>query len=258
MRAVYRGYSPEGLDAQYDQKALVQDFDRYLSMWKTEADRVEATTHIDRMPYGEGADEYVEILHSKEPPTGVHIHFHGGGWNSLTSEDAWHVAPPWIDTGWDFVSVNYSLLPTVTLEAQIAQAQAAVQAVVSEVVGSKRLLISGHSAGAYLAASVALLGSPLAVPFRLVLASGVYDLEPVRLTSRNAYLGLNQFTAARLSPIRVPSPDIDAIVLWSATESDELRRQSREFADAVGARAIVTDAPSHFDTWDRINPDLVA
>jgi arylformamidase len=63
--------------------------------------------------------------------------------------------------------------------------------------------------------------------------SGMYDLEPVRLTFRNDTLKLDETTARRNSPIhRIPARACPIVVSVGSLESDEFRRQTREFAQA--------------------------
>lgn len=257
MTHVYRGYTQDELDAQYTQATLVPDLKPFLVRWERAALDIEKRTRIDRVAYGEHADEYIDVLHPQRPRTGVHVHFHGGSWSTLTSRDAWHIAPPWIETGWLFVSVNYTLVPEASLERQLAQAERGVHYVISAYGGDIGLVISGHSSGAHLAASSVLLGPRFDHPFQLITASGLYDLEPVQLSARNDFLKLDPETANMLSPLRAVRAGVPATVMWSANELDEFRHQGRTFADAIGAVAVVTDAPTHFDTWVQITPNRV-
>ena len=66
---------------------------------------------------------------------------------------------------------------------------------------------------------------------RALLVSGIYDLEPVRLSSRNEYLNLDQGAARDLSPIeRIPSVCRPLVIGWGGRELDEFQRQSSTFA----------------------------
>jgi arylformamidase len=135
-------------------------------------------------------------------------------------------------------------------------------------VESGRLSVSGHSSGGHLAAMAALVvwedGAALD-PFidGVIIASGSYDLEPVRLSARNSYLQLSAAEGRALSPIahlkQNPPP---CTVICSRRELPEFQRQSAEMAEALAARGrvrrIESDVATHFDTWELITPDALA
>ena len=97
-------------------------------------------------------------------------------------------------------------------------------------IDAKRIFLLGNSSGGHLAGMLMGAGeAPLARGALLV--SGIYDLEPVRLSSRNEYLQLDPATARSPSE-RMPSGGRPLIVGWGEGELDEFQRQSREFAAA--------------------------
>ena len=68
-------------------------------------------------------------------------------------------------------------------------------------------------------------------------ASGIYDLEPVRLSSRNTYLDLDEAATRRNSPIhhiRDFMPPM--LIAYGEGEQREFRRQSITFAQALRDR----------------------
>ena len=101
-----------------------------------------------------------------------------------------------------------------------------------------------------------------------LLVSGMYDLEPVRLTFRNEWLKLDKESAARNSPIRhIPTPRCPLVVAFGSLESAEFKRQSRAFveawrADGTPCRLIELPDRPHFsidaDLNDPSGPLLAA
>ena len=100
-----------------------------------------------------------------------------------------------------------------------------------------------------------------------LLVSGMYDLEPVRLTFRNEWLKLDEAAALRNSPIRhIPEPGCPLIVAVGSLETDEFRRQPRVFAEAWRAGGLACDfmeleGRHHFTVNEDMNnadSDLVA
>jgi arylformamidase len=266
---VYINYSQDQLDAQYDQRTLVADVAPYFERWQQEGRRVAARLGPGTSAsYGGDPSEVIEFFRPPVPARGLHLHYHGGAWRALTSRDAWFIAPPWVAAGFTFASVNFGLVPEVSLATQVRQARCALawcHANASAIeVDPAQITISGHSSGAYLAAMVSLAdwGCPQPDVQAVIIASGVYDLEPVQLSARNAYLRLNENEALMLSPVRhLRKYTPPCSVLWSTNELDEFQRQSVHCARALEQRGRVqhhpVDVPNHFDTWDLVTPDLI-
>ncbi len=130
----------------------------------------------------------------------IHLFFHGGYWQELDKSDASFPALEFHARGITYVAAGYGLAPGNSLMRIIEQARAAARWVRSnlcEADGSAQLVVSGSSAGAHLAAWVALTEDVDAA----VLLSGVYDLRPLVGTYINEALDLDERSAAELSPL---------------------------------------------------------
>lgn len=266
---VYLGYTQAQLDAQYDQRTLVGDPKAYFDRWRDEGRRVgEILTPETGVAYGPGDGEVVDIFRSRGTARRLHMHYHGGAWRALSSHDAWFIAPSWVAAGYTFVSVNFGLLPTVSLATQVDQARRALAWGRDNADGlgidPDQITVSGHSSGAHLAAMAGLVdwGRDKPVVRGVIVASGVYDLEPVQKSARNGYLTLGQAEALALSPARLLPPATPPCwVVWSTNELDEFQRQSQDFASLLERTGAVArhpvDAPNHFDTWDLVTPALI-
>ena len=83
--------------------------------------------------------------------------------------------------------------------------------------------------------------------------SGMYDLTPVRLSARSAYVKFDDATVAALSPIRhLEHLRAPLVVAYGTCETPEFQRQNREFAAAVEAagkpvRLLVGEHYNHFE-----------
>jgi acetyl esterase/lipase len=89
------------------------------------------------------------------PPHAVHIDYHGGGWAIGTAAMDDLVNAAIAREGIAVVSVDYTTLPDITFENQIAQCHAAADWVFENAeaeFGTRDLFIGGESAGAHLAA----------------------------------------------------------------------------------------------------------
>ena len=69
--------------------------------------------------------------------------------------------------------------------------------------------------------------------------SGLFDLEPIRLSYLDEKLGLDAVQARRNSPLlNVPTRAAKLVTAYGSDELPELKRQSREFAAAWSARGL--------------------
>ncbi|MGU3494649.1 alpha/beta hydrolase [Xanthobacteraceae bacterium A53D] len=116
-------------------------------------------------------------------PTGVYLHFHGGGWTigSAREEDGLNDAIA--RAGLAVVSVDYALAPEVPYPAAPDDCEAAALWLVREgpgLFGTQRFLIGGESAGAHLAVTtlLRLRDRHGLAPFAgATLHAGCYDLR---------------------------------------------------------------------------------
>ena len=266
---VYRRYNQAALDAQYDQRTLVADLGPYLQRWQNDGERAGVSHKPEAgVAYGDNPREVLDIFRPAGPSKGLHIHYHGGAWRLLGSRDAWFIAPAWLARDYTFVSVNFGLVPEVSLATQVDQARKALvwcqKNAIALGMDPGRMTVSGHSSGAHLAAMAGLAdwARPQPAVQAVILGSGLYDLEPVQLSSRNDYLGLSPEDALALSPVRhLRAETVPCSVLWSTNELDEFQRQSEQFARSLTRNGLVQRHPvgvdTHFDTWDLVNPDLI-
>jgi arylformamidase len=155
------------------------------------------------------------------------------------------------------------LAPAATLAeivAEIGQAYDWIQRNAAGFGGDpQRITVSGHSAGAYLAASlIAAHPGDAPAPERdgpaaMLLISGVFDLAPVQACYVNDALGLSVGEAARLDLVAaMPRRDVPVCVVVGAEETSEFRRQSVALFDAwrphLGKMSFLEiDGRDHFD-----------
>jgi arylformamidase len=83
--------------------------------------------------------------------------------------------------------------------------------------------------------------------------SGMYELAPVRLSKRSAYVAFDDATVEELSPLRhLDRLRAPVVVAYGTCETPEFQRQNREFAAAVAAagkpvRLLVGEHYNHFE-----------
>jgi arylformamidase len=268
--AVYRDYDQRALDAQYDNRGLVADHQRYLDAYAANSARArrERACRLD-IAYGTGPLETLDLFPASAPGAPVHLFIHGGYWRGLDKDAFSYLAPPWVDVGAAFVAINYALAPAVTVADIVRQCRVAVAWVAHHGsalgVDGSRLFISGHSAGGHLVAmmlSTDWSRVDPAMPAGAVIGgcaiSGLYDLEPIRRSFLQADLHLDSETVSTCSPIRVvPKRAPPLLITVGERESPEYLRQQAEFvASWRRASLLIEELPApgqhHFSIIDTL------
>lgn len=244
------------LEAEYNNRARVPGSAEIIAGWAREAEAFRTTwarRTLD-LPYGAGPRERLDLFEPDgDGPLAVFIH--GGYWQALDKSFASHCARGLLLRGVAVAVPSYDLCPHVPLAGIVAQMQAAC-AMLHRRTG-RRLLVAGHSAGGHLAAM--LMGTDWkaidpALPARLVGAalpvSGVFELEPLLPTTIARGLNLRAEAAHALSPRWQPPAPGELHCVVGGAESDEFRRQTRDFAAAWGGTAEELPGANHFTVLD--------
>ena len=244
---------PAWLDAQYNNRARVPESAAIFNRWARASAAARERSPSQRLdvPYGDGPGETLDIFPSTTPGAPVLFFIHGGYWRSLDKSDHSFVAPPFVAHGVTVVVVNYALCPQVTIEdicLQMVQALAWTWRHIVEYGGDPaRIAVAGHSAGAHLAAMLLScrwkqLGEDLPpLPFSGALAiSGLYDLEPIRLTPfLKDDLRITPSQVNRASPAFFPRPKAGKLyAVVGADESEEFLRHNQLIRDQWGPTAV--------------------
>ncbi|WP_180899524.1 alpha/beta hydrolase [Martelella soudanensis] len=273
-RDAFRRYDAAALNAQYIARDAVPAFGAYAKRWQeTSAKAVDDLPCKLDIAFGESAAETLDIFPALDGgPAPVLVFYHGGYWRS--ADKAWFrfLARPFVERGVTVVLPNYGLCPAVTMDEIAGQCRRSFEWIWLNAASfggdEARLFVSGHSAGGQIAAMLLAddwsgLGSRSGFPIKGVTAvSGLFDLEPIRLTSLNDDLRMDKAAARRNSPVDRPlpasSPPIIAAV--GALESDEFRRQNRLYgahaeASAVDCTVLEVAGHHHYSILDAMaNP----
>lgn len=239
---VYGEYTQDQLDAQYNLRALTPDFERYLTGWRKQTEKVQAqiTCHKD-ISYGSAPTELLDIYPAERHyPAPVQVFFHGGGWRATSKDDCGYMAASFHKCSVLSVIVDYALCPAHTIDELVRQCRNAVAWLwnnIAQYGGDRtRMFVSGHSAGGQVAGMIALTdwssyGLPPTVVKGITAISGCFDLEPIQLAYPYSELGWTLEQVARNSPLKLnPPPKIPIIVAVGAHEPDEMQRQSRSYS----------------------------
>ncbi len=274
---IYRDYSQDALDLQYNARSAVPDHAALIEAWSNDSIRArqDLSCRLD-VAFGPSADETLDIFPADTAatsgPVPMQVFFHGGYWRAFHKDDFSFVARAFAPNGAAVVVVNYALIPTVNLDELVRQCRAALAWVHRNAASfggdADRVFISGHSAGGHLVATMMATDWPAfdGLPYDIVKGgcsvSGLFDLEPVRLSYLNGELNLGADDVARHSPLllepRVAAPLILAV---GGDESDEFHRHGAELAATWGSkgadcRVMKMAGLNHFSILDGMrNPD---
>lgn len=241
---IFLGYDQVGLDREYNNSGKVANAAEYFARYPAESARTrdDLPARLD-LRYGPASGETLDLfLPAGEGPAPVHVFVHGGYWRSLGKADFSFVARSLQPAGVLVAVIDYALIPTVDMDTLVRQVRASVAWLHRNAAAfggdPGRITVSGHSAGGHL---VAMLMSTdwarfAGLPPDVVKAgcgiSGLYDLEPIRLSYLNATLGLTAETARRNSPVHIVPAVVGGPLLLAvgALEGDEYHRQTELLA----------------------------
>jgi arylformamidase len=269
---VFLQYGKAELDRQYDQRAWAPNAAEVIRRYTERSEGVRAALGEPRVfSYGASAAETLDLYETDAPCAPIHVFIHGGAWRLLSKSDSLFAAENFIRSGVHFIALDFAQLPSVSLTEMVTQVRRAVAWIFQnarEFDGDpNQLHISGHSSGGHLAACIAVtdwvsqFGLPRQIVRSVICASGIYDLLPIRLSARNDYVKLDAQTEDALSPIRhLDQLSTRIFVGCGELESNEFKRQSQEFAAAVGTSLVEPHAElpglNHFEVAETLaNPD---
>ena len=263
---VYLDYDQAALDAAYDQAAYAPNREQLIKrrIRDSELTRVRIG-EPERVACGQAEIERLDIYRTKRDAAPVFVFIHGGAWRSGRSKDFATPAEMFLAAGAHYVVPDFSWVQDVggslmVLADQVRRAIAWVcRNAVRFGIDATQLYVGGQSSGGHLAA-VALttdwprdFGLPADIIKGGMCISGMFDLTPVRLSARNAYVAFDDATVAALSPIRhLDRLHAPLVVAYGTCETPEFQRQNREFAAAVETadkkvRLLVGEHYNHFE-----------
>ncbi len=243
---VYRGYTAEALDREYNNRLKVPDYQKYYDAWEggSQSFRESARrAHLD-VEFGPGEFENLDLFLPDAKDAPLHIYIHGGYWQWMYKETFSFLGKSFVDAGAAFAVLNYALCPSVTMDELIQQVRAACAFLYKEAsnfgYSRERLHVSGHSAGGHLTAMILATDWPAfgpGLPKDLVKSgisiSGVFDIEPLLYTDIGDALQLDKDGAKGVSPLYLkPATKAPLVLAVGGDEGDEFHRQSQIMADA--------------------------
>ncbi len=246
-------YGRERLDNLLNPSHRAPDYEEHVARFvaRSAERRTRPGAQLD-VAYGDHPRERLDVFTppGAVAPLPVNIFFHGGYWRSSEKERYSFLADTFIEAGAALVVAEYALVPSVPFDELIRQCRAALAYVYQHAaelgLDPGRIHVSGHSAGGQIVGMLMAGGwqQPLGLADDVVRGgcgiSGLYDLEPIRLSYLNDTLGLDRATALRNSPSLLrPSSAAPLIAAVGGLEGEEFLRQNALIEERWGSEAPV-------------------
>lgn len=283
---LYRGMDRDEIDRQLNLRARWPEHGEYFERWARDstAARAQLDARLD-LAYGATEGQTLDLFPAALSPTGAGSEpapllafIHGGYWQSLDKGDFSYLAPAFVEAGIAFASLNYDLAPKVGVGEIVGQIRSALVWLAghgpAHGIDPARIFVAGHSAGGQLAVMALVTDWPAfagaagkaggedAVPADLVkgacTVSGVYELEPLRLSYHQEVLGLDPETVRTMSPLRrLPERAGPLVCAVGSEETAEFLIQQDELVAAWRGRGLavrVVELPGrhHFSAVDAL------
>jgi arylformamidase len=262
------------LDAAYDQTSyapMIGQFGkRFASSSETTRKRLGAPK---RFAYGPTAIEGLDVYPARTANAPIFVYVHGGRWALGRASDYGYPADLFVNAGVNYVVLDFIAVGDANGDLRVMADQVrrgiawTYKNAASFGGDASRFYIGGHSSGGHLAgvAMVTDWQKEFSLPPDMLkgglLASGMYDLKPARLSARSNYVKFDDDMEQSLSTIRhIEMLRAPVTVTYGTFETPEFQRQSRDFAAAVkaaGKPVELVEAPdfNHFEMCESLgNP----
>ena len=268
MTIVWRGMTQVELDAAYDQAAYAPNMKEVVARYATRSEALRRRIgEPRRLRYGSREKEGLDLF---SPPNGhpgrpINIFLHGGAWRSGAARDYAFPAELFLNAGAHFIALDFDWVQERdgdlrAIAEQVCRAIAWVAKNADSFGGDREQIhLSAHSSGAHLA-GVALTTDwtaqhdlPGDIIKTALLCSGMYDMEPVRLSARSSYVRFTDESEQVLSAMRhLERITMPTTVAFGSLETPEFQRQSRAFAEALSHKnrpvdLLIGDGLNHFE-----------
>ena len=270
---VWLDMDQQALDNAYDQTVYAPNRDQVAKRRVANSDRARAVIGApQRVAYGETEIEKLDIYRTRQANAPVNIFVHGGAWRANRAADYAFLAEPFVKAGAHYVILDFTNVDETggDLFPMVEQVRRAVGWVYRNAASfggdPNRLYLTSHSSGSHLAGCVVTHdwrrdGLPADILKGAALGSGMYDLEPVRLSKRSKYVRFTDETEHALSAQRhIDKLHAPLILAYGTYETPEFQRQTRDFYTAVKAAGkpvelFVGEGYNHFEMLETLaNP----
>ena len=216
------------------------------------------------IPYGPHPREILDFFRPPKSRATL-IFIHGGYWRGLSKIETSWIADGFLDQDISVVLINYPLCPDVGIADighSVCQAFAHLYKHVLNEDERGAIVVSGHSAGGYLAAlhlatdwtGFGLPQNPIA---GVIGISGIYDVAPLIHTKMNRVLGITPESARKLNLVKSGVKSSAKLLLAVGQEEpQEFYRQMDELAATwkqLNPKTMNLPGANHFTVLDQLS-----
>ncbi len=256
------------LEHQYNARAAVPGHAEIFDRWREESRlfRRHSECLLD-LAYGEHPRERLDLFLSGGGR--LHVFLHGGYWQAMDKSYFSFLARELTASGMDVAIVNYPLCPESTVPGILDSVRSACSYLWRSAFRVQRgwsaIQLSGHSAGGQLVSMLLSTNWPKWDPLVSdvlvssgVSISGIYDLEPLRYTSINEKLHLDEPTARSQSPIHQrPATSAPMLLITGGEERPAFQEQMKRFHQyrhdlGLPTKSITLADRNHFTVIDEL------
>jgi arylformamidase len=228
----------------YRNRDFIPDFDALMAETAARSRALAARSRMRRdLPYGPSARQRFDLVlpEGETSDAPLHVFIHGGYWRAGNKDVHTLVAAPVLAVGGITAVIGYDLMPDTRLGDIVAQVRAGLRHIagLAGQIGADpaRLTVSGHSAGAHLAALLAARAPADAAPPHtpdlrgLLLVSGIYDLSGIPDSFLKDEAKMTHAEAAGWSPLEAEvRPVPRCIVTRGSRETAPFQEQAEAYA----------------------------
>jgi acetyl esterase/lipase len=228
---------------------------------------------LKNIPYGQHPQQVMDVyfpakLLTESTPAPLVVMVHGGAWTIGDKNNAAVVKNKidyWTKQDWIFISINYRLLPDVSLQQQTQDIAEALIYIQNQAhhwhADSKRLVLMGHSSGAHLVSLLTtrplwLVSQPQSWRATIALDSAAYNVEKIMQSPHARFydraFGDQPLNWKALSPTSQLHQTLPAfLAVCSTIRADQPCTQAQQFiqqAQKLGTKAQLLPVPlSHIE-----------
>ena len=265
------------LDRAYDQAQHAPNMQQVLKRYELASERTRGRLGApSRHRYGPTEAEALDCFRPRSHSASqgllpALLFVHGGAWRGGLARNYAFIADPFVAHSCAVLIPDFA--PVTELDGDLGRMTDQIRRAIAWVLANAealgidpaRIHLFGHSSGGHL--SAAALHTNWASEFSLrthspvaslTVCSGIYELQPVRLSARSNYVRLSEDQVNALSPIRhVAALTTPLTVAWGSLESPEFQRQANDYAAAAEAagRAVtrcVVEGCNHFEILETL------
>jgi len=259
---VYKHYSQEELNDQYNNRLHFPDYADYFERWDSLSRQTEREHDVlKNISFGTHPKECLDIFPSKRPPGKTMIFIHGGYWHLLDKTLFHFIATTFLEHDVTTVFINYPLAPAASLYTIVLSCRKAIRWLHNNIIrfngNPSQMYVMGHSAGGHLACMLS-VEEDINFLRGVISLSGLFRLEPLMLSNLNNVLGMDTAMAMQNSPIFLEPRNFCPFLLAMGTEeTDEFKSQSTDMYDSwknkhTGMKLLEVKDRNHYSILDAV------